>query len=258
MTRPRTQHAQTRDADPSTLLAAHESRASAYAEQGDWRSAYEQLRSALHQARQLQARELQVSQAQARTVPTTAPVAAPQYEVERLRRESLTDALTGTYNRRYLDRVLPGLGSAALAMIDLDHFKDINDRFGHDVGDRVLRQVARIVRQTLPPGAFCARYGGEEFVLAVPARSTAVAVRVVHRARDRVEAYPWSRVRPGLAVTVSAGVAAADSDPYSALRAADRLLYQAKRGGRNSVAFSSGGEVQLLRTQSAHIPATPS
>ncbi|KID29185.1 diguanylate cyclase (GGDEF) domain-containing protein [Prauserella sp. Am3] len=241
MTRNRTQAAHVRDvpdSDPSALTAAYESLASAFAEQGDWRSAYEHLRSALHHARDL---------------PTVAGVPEQhRHEVERLRHESLTDPLTGSHNRRYLDRVLPGLGSAALAMVDLDHFKDVNDRFGHDVGDRVLRHVARILRQALPTGAFCARYGGEEFVLAVPARSGAEAVRVVHRAGARVEAFPWSRVRPGLAVTVSAGVAAADGDPHTRLRLADQLLYQAKRGGRNSVAFHSAGDVRILHTLSGH------
>lgn len=224
--------------DTAALVSAHESLADAFAEQGDWRSAYEHLRSALGHARRL-------------------PVATPipeQYrrEVEQLRHESLTDALTGVYNRRYLDRTLPWLDPVAVAMVDLDEFKSVNDRFGHDVGDRVLRQVARILRQSLPPGGFCARYGGEEFVLVVPVTSPRTVAAIVERARMRVERFPWRQVEPGLAVTISAGISPAGGDADARLRIADELLYQAKRGGRNSVTFEEPDEVDSTRTLGAY------
>lgn len=229
--------------DVSELIAAHESLADAFAAQGDWRSAYEHVRAALGHAREVPAGPYIPDQ--------------DRREVERLRHESITDALTETYNRRYLDRALPALDSVAVALVDLDNFKDVNDRFGHDVGDRVLRQVARILRQTLPAGAFCVRYGGEEFVLAVPTESAMTAVALVERARERVGEFAWSTVRSGLAVTISAGVALADGDARARLRTADKLLYQAKRAGRNVVAFGSDGEGRLLRTLSGCALAPP-
>ncbi|GAA1242089.1 GGDEF domain-containing protein [Prauserella halophila] len=226
--------------DTAALVAAHESLADAFAEQGDWRSAYEHLRSALGHAQSL-------------------PVAAripEQYrrEVEQLRYESLTDELTGVYNRRYLDRTLPWLEPVAVALVDLDEFKGVNDRFGHEVGDRVLRQVARILRRSLPQGGFCARYGGEEFVLVVPETSPRTVAAIVERARMRVEQFPWRTVRQGLAVTISVGVSPADGDADIRLRIADELLYQAKRRGRNSVACDHGPESGVMRTLSGGTP----
>lgn len=220
--------------DTAALVAAHESLADAFAEQGDWRSAYEHLRSALGHARQL-------------------PVAArvpEQYrrEVEQLRHENLTDELTGVYNRRYLDRTLPWLEPVAVALVDLDEFKSVNDRFGHETGDRVLRQVARLLRQSLPPGGFCARYGGEEFVLVVPVTSPRTVAAIIERARMRVEQFPWRTVKPGLAVTISAGISPAGGDAEARLHIADELLYQAKRGGRNSVAFDPEDEAHATHT----------
>lgn len=229
--------------DTAALVAAHESLADAFAEQGDWRSAYEHLRSALGHARRI-------------------PMAAripEQYrrEVEQLRHETLTDALTGVYNRRYLDRTLPSIEPGVVALVDLDEFKGVNDRFGHEVGDRVLRQVARILRRSLPSGGFCVRYGGEEFVLVVPGTSAASVAAIAERARMRVEQFPWQVVDPGLAVTISVGISSGDGGADARLRAADELLYQAKREGRNSVAFDRGEESRVTRTLSMYSARPP-
>ena len=124
-------------------------------------------------------------------------------EVARLRREhaeareqSIRDSLTASYNRRYLDqRLLEAVdprGEFAVALVDLDLFKRVNDTFGHLVGDRVLQQVVELLQVGLPEGAFCARYGGEEFVLMLPGLEGAAAWAVAEAARARVEQYPWS------------------------------------------------------------------
>ncbi|SFP74188.1 diguanylate cyclase (GGDEF) domain-containing protein [Amycolatopsis arida] len=198
------------DADP---LAVHESAARVFAARGEWRRAYEHLRSALD-----------------------------------------LDVLTASYNRRYLDRRLAELRDAhppAVALVDLDLFKSVNDTFGHEVGDQVLREVVRLLRWSLPAGGFCARYGGEEFVLVLPAVGAGAAVALAERARLRVAEHPWERLRPGLAVTVSIGVAHRPTRPRDVsaqLREADDLLYLAKRAGRNRVAYRQYGTVRVVRT----------
>nr|WP_307831924.1 GGDEF domain-containing protein [Prauserella cavernicola] len=239
--------------DPAGLLAAHEAIARELAAQGDWRRAYEHLGSALELARA--------------GASCSHPQIPEQYqlEVERLRREraqarheSLTDALTATYNRRYLDRRLGELRAPSVALVDIDLFKHINDRFGHQVGDQVLQRVVALLQQTLPPDAFCARYGGEEFVLVAPGAGPAAAVALAERARARVAGFPWTHVRPGLSVTVSVGVAPFSGtserldDPQKQLAEADALLYAAKRAGRNLVAHRERGLVRFLPTLRTH------
>ncbi|WP_340686287.1 GGDEF domain-containing protein [Amycolatopsis coloradensis] len=203
---------------PTTdLLTLHESIARVLATQGDWRRAYHHLKSALDLARA----------------------------------GSLRDTLTSSYNRRYLDQWLHGPAvdhrgppGVAIALVDLDLFKEVNDTFGHLVGDRVLREVADLLQQGLPPEAFCARYGGEEFALVIPDVDAARAVRIADTARIRVARHPWRRIRPGLAVTISVGLAHESraepdiaAEPERQLRSADALLYMAKRAGRNKVAY---------------------
>ncbi|MBE1574920.1 diguanylate cyclase (GGDEF)-like protein [Amycolatopsis roodepoortensis] len=203
---------------PTTdLLTLHESIARVLATQGDWRRAYHHLSSALDLARA----------------------------------GSLRDTLTSSYNRRYLDQWLHGPAvdhrgppGVAIALVDLDLFKDVNDTFGHLVGDRVLREVAELLQQGLPPEAFCARYGGEEFALVIPDVDAARAVRIADTARIRVARHPWRRIRPGLSVTISVGLAHESraepdigAEPERQLRSADALLYMAKRAGRNKVAY---------------------
>jgi diguanylate cyclase (GGDEF)-like protein len=208
------------------LLSLHESIAGALATQGDWRRAYHHLKSAFDIARA----------------------------------GSLRDTLTSSYNRRYLDQRLRGLAAErtrrpglAIAIVDLDLFKDVNDTFGHLIGDRVLREVAQLLQQGLPPDAFCARYGGEEFVLVMPDVEAARAVRIADTARIRVARHPWDRIRQGLAVTISVGLAheagtepARMAEPERQLRCADTLLYAAKRAGRNKVAYRDNESSQVI------------
>lgn len=154
------------------------------------------------------------------------------------------DQLTGLGNRRELDERWGPLAQRlradglplTLAMIDLDHFKQVNDRFGHAVGDAVLVTVARLLRENTRGDDLTIRTGGEEFLLVLPEAGNERALEVCERLRQRVAAHGWEQVVPGLQVSLSIGLAAAP--PYD-LRAlvgrADTALYAAKRGGRNRV-----------------------
>ena len=159
-------------------------------------------------------------------------------------RQATLDPLTGLGNRRALDlwmsESLPRVEQGepvTLLLLDLDHFKQVNDRFGHAVGDEVLRRVAALIQQNCRSADLAVRYGGEEFVLALFGVAHEAAADVAHRLRASVEAEPWGVVAEGLRVSVSIGLAAAVEAPdgQSLLTLADRRLYAAKFGGRNQV-----------------------
>ncbi len=161
---------------------------------------------------------------------------------------AVTDTLTGLYNRLYLtshlgsllERVVGEDKPLAIAMIDVDHFKDVNDRHGHAVGDEVLREIAHRLDQFSRATDLVARLGGEEFVIVMPETTVEAAQLVNARLRREVASAPFGTtpVEGGLAVTVSIGVAGMlgdDDTPESLLKRADDALYAAKRGGRNRV-----------------------
>jgi two-component system, cell cycle response regulator len=161
---------------------------------------------------------------------------------------AITDALTGLYNRRYMETHLTMLVDQAAArgkalsllLLDVDHFKAINDTYGHDVGDDVLREFATRLRKTTRGIDLACRYGGEEFVIVMPETDIAVAAAVAERIRRRIANEPFS-IREGAAaieVTLSIGLAALGPPGDSAatlLKRADQALYRAKRDGRNRV-----------------------
>lgn len=163
----------------------------------------------------------------------------------RLSAEAQEDALTGLPNRRHLDAGLERLFAQAategrslhLAVADVDQFKAINDRHSHAVGDEVLRTVGRILRRACRPSDLAGRYGGEEFVLALLDTPDEGARAACERLRTTVANYAWERLSPGLAVTISIGLADASAHATGAetLAAADARLYEAKRDGRNCV-----------------------
>ncbi len=162
-------------------------------------------------------------------------------ESERLLQASLEDVLTGLPNRRRLDMALVDLnlisGSYGVAMVDVDHFKQINDQYSHLVGDAVLREIGRIFSGLARRDDLAVRFGGEEFALIIRNADGGLAMRVAERLRSGVAAADWGKVCKGLAVTVSIGVALSDevSGPEDALRLADARMYEAKRAGRNRV-----------------------
>ena len=163
-----------------------------------------------------------------------------------LRRMARTDPLTGTLNRLALDEQARRLfvqggrapGLAAL-MLDVDHFKAINDRHGHAGGDRVLASLAHGIGTRLRPGDVLGRVGGEEFVVLLPCTDLVTAVALAEDLRMHVAGLPLYLDGQAQAVTVSIGVAVndpADAEADALVRRADRALYEAKRAGRNRVA----------------------
>lgn len=170
------------------------------------------------------------------------------------------DELTGLANRRALDRALlrewrrlqrNGDGFAVLAM-DLDHFKDVNDRFGHPAGDQMLMQVAGRLKRAAREVDLIARVGGEEFIVLVNGHSAEGAQIAAERLRVAVAAAPYA-LKDGLApITISIGVALAkveDPDIADVLERADQALYRAKRDGRNRVCLEQGCVSNLTAAQ---------
>jgi two-component system cell cycle response regulator len=167
--------------------------------------------------------------------------------LERLREMAIRDSLTELYNHRHVldllasefERVGRYAASVSLLMLDLDEFKLVNDQHGHLAGDGVLREMARVLKETLRTVDSLGRYGGEEFVAILPHTPPEEAAATAERIRQRVQAHVfWVGTVP-LNLTVSVGVAtypspAVDS-PESLVREADRALYRAKQGGRNRV-----------------------
>jgi len=170
-------------------------------------------------------------------------------EWEKLAKE---DTLTNLPNRRALELWLQAALSRAtpaqpvtLLLIDVDHFKKVNDRFGHAIGDRTLHTLADLMRQNCRYADFPARYGGEEFMLALPQTDPVIGTSVAQRLNHSVSAYHWAGIQAGLAVTISIGVASTAElpEPYAVealIDMADGRLYGAKNSGRNRVVSGQG------------------
>jgi len=162
---------------------------------------------------------------------------------------ALSDALTGFRNRRWLDQTLPRIiqrhlhasEPLCIAMMDIDHFKQVNDAYGHAAGDAVLLQVGRLVRANLRPADSAARIGGEEFVLILPQTLLPGAISAVERLREAIAGatFAYDR-RPLPQVTVSLGLVALErsADSQKLLAQADVALYAAKQAGRNRTEWS--------------------
>jgi diguanylate cyclase (GGDEF)-like protein len=182
----------------------------------------------------------------ARVRKANAGVSEALAQQQRLVQDAETDALTGLYNRRWMDRHYPralsckhtGHKPTSILMIDLDHFKRVNDQHGHAVGDQVLFQAARRIEFALRPGDLCARYGGEEFCVLLPGVDLTLATGIAQRICASVARQPFALSSGAtLPLSVSIGVACWDQqEPLDVLlHAADGALYQAKRQGRNRV-----------------------
>ncbi len=161
---------------------------------------------------------------------------------------AITDALTGLHNRRYMETHLATLADQAatrakplaLMMLDIDFFKSINDRYGHDAGDDVLREFAVRIRKSIRGIDLACRYGGEEFVIVMPETDLHVAGMVAERLRRSIAGEPFS-IEKGtkrLDVTISIGIATLEIKGEAisdVLKRADQALYRAKNDGRNRV-----------------------
>lgn len=181
---------------------------------------------------------------------------------ERLKLDGLTDSLTGISNRRFFERRLKEeverwrrSGSSLCCVVaDIDHFKNVNDRFGHQIGDVVLRRVAQELGKVLRSSDVLARYGGEEFVLLLPETSVPVATEIAERLREDISVMEFEeKILKNFQVTVSLGLASLmlEDDENGAtpgdwlFRQADNALYQAKNGGRNRVVVAATRSQQV-------------
>jgi diguanylate cyclase (GGDEF)-like protein len=157
---------------------------------------------------------------------------------------ALHDELTVLGNRRLLDKQLPEMLTQAkttgarisVVVVDIDHFKSVNDRFGHRAGDQVLRIFASLLQQSTRETDFVCRVGGEEFVVVLPGLDATRAFDLCDRLRLQIQRYSWGTLADGLRITASMGVASApEYEMQELLDRADAQLYVAKRGGRNRV-----------------------
>ena len=179
-----------------------------------------------------------------------------EQEQQRLRREAAElgrmaheDALTGLNNRRHAEFALPLLlersrqerRPIALGLLDIDHFKQVNDAFGHGIGDQVLQKVAQILRRQLRSADLLARVGGEEFMLVFVGVEPARAQDICERLRAAIANHSWGEVMRGLRVTVSIGLCAGEppAKPALLVEPADQALYAAKNDGRNRIQFKA-------------------
>lgn len=165
---------------------------------------------------------------------------------------ALTDGLTGLYNRHYLNTHVTNMVQEsirnkkplALMIMDMDHFKQVNDTYGHDAGDMVLKQLAGIIVNIVRSTDLAARFGGEEFVILMPETDTQAAMITANRVREQVEATPFKINADGQTIskTISIGVATLHMQGDTGeelLKRADTMLYEAKNGGRNQVKMAA-------------------
>jgi len=168
-----------------------------------------------------------------------------------LEHETLTDPLTGVYNRRFMEQRLREEVSKArryhfklaVLLLDLDHFKRVNDELGHQAGDQVLIEIGNLVNRELRDSDILARYGGEEFLVIAPNTEPSASISLAERLRKRIESHTFLtdfNKDPKLEIQITVSIGAANfgdssNDEESLIQVADKNLYRAKHGGRNQV-----------------------
>ncbi|WP_293443971.1 diguanylate cyclase [Persephonella sp.] len=175
-----------------------------------------------------------------------APVIEAKSYMEKLKRQSLVDQLTGVYNRRFLEELAPKIMAyvsrkniiVGVLMIDIDFFKQVNDQYGHSVGDAVLKKVASVIKNSVRQSDIVVRYGGEEFLVILIDVAQDESVKVAEKIRERVEKTTIATEGVTLKKTVSIGVSEFPIDGekfWQCIKYADIALYKAKEAGRNKV-----------------------
>jgi diguanylate cyclase (GGDEF)-like protein len=224
-----------------------EEQAALFAATGQFERAYEEHRAfhaaaaAMHSAQR---------DARARALQAVFEATEARRVSEHFREMAHRDALTGLYNRRYVNERLPALLAEALvqrapisvAIVDLDHFKQVNDTLSHSTGDTVLQHIAQLLAETATGPGFAARMGGEEFLLVFPGIPAEEAAQRCEQLRLRIRAHAWEPITGRLAVTTSIGVTTSPDGhgtPSTLLAQADRNLYTAKRAGRDRVVLAA-------------------
>ncbi|GAA3916003.1 GGDEF domain-containing protein [Actinoplanes auranticolor] len=220
-----------------------EEQAALFAATGRYQEAYDEHRAFYAAANALNSRQ---REAQARALQAVFEATEARRASEHFREMAHRDALTGLRNRRYVNERLPALLSEAvarrtplsLAILDLDHFKRINDTLSHSTGDTVLQEVSRLLTDAVSGPMIAARIGGEEFLLVLPGMTAEEAADCCERLRLRIRAHAWEPLTGTMPVTTSIGVTTAPegrATPSSLMSLADRNLYVAKREGRDRV-----------------------
>lgn len=210
---------------------------------GDYRRAYDGY---VHFHDELMSLQSDDARARSQVVQASFQAERNRQNAERFRELAMRDALTGIYNRRYMDDLLETAVAEArqtrsplsIAILDADFFKRINDEISHEAGDAVLRALASLLVATRPETDRVCRLGGEEFVVVMPNVPEAEAISRCETLRRAVAEYPWAPLTGSIPVTVSVGVTTAQqgrTSPTALLSDADRNLYAAKRSGRNRV-----------------------
>ena len=241
------------------LVRVHQEQAELHAARGEFAEAF-----AVHKIFFATNNALHSSQreARARTRQAMLETTEARQEAERFREQARRDPLTGLHNRRYLDEELPDLidagGPLTVAIVDLDHFKRVNDQLSHDVGDQVLVLVAKLLETGLAAvsrDGFVARMGGEEFLMVLPGAEMTTAAAQLDDIRQAIGSYDWHELTRGLPVTISVGVAGMrdTTAPTQAnlLSIADKNLYVAKQAGRDRVIAGAPYDVRLRDVSAA-------
>ncbi|MGB5446406.1 MAG: GGDEF domain-containing protein, partial [Psychromonas sp.] len=164
----------------------------------------------------------------------------------KLKTMAIMDSVTNIFNRRYISQKLTEEFRKAnifytplsIVMLDIDHFKKVNDKFGHQFGDLVLHRVSQMIKEVIRDSDFLGRYGGEEYLLILPNTSLHNAILLGERIRSAIESLTW--IKSGLSVTISGGCAEYNGQTETEfLKIADLCLYKAKSEGRNQIIANS-------------------